>query len=167
MARRRCKAMPPSGLLLSGLLGALACQNAWAILQSCGVSTAPVSFGTYNPLAGTPLTATGTVTVTCTVTGIGLFESWTIALSQGNSGHFNSRSMLNGGSVLSYNLYTSAAYTNVWGDGSGSTSLVSSPLLLLQVGTASFNYPVYGVIPAGQDAAAGTFLDSIVVTLNY
>lgn len=154
-------------LWLAGPLGLLACQNAWGLLQSCSVSTAPVSFGSYNPLSPAPNTATGTVTVTCTVTLVGLWESWTIAFSQGNSGNFNSRSMLNGGSVLSYNLYTSAAYTAVWGDGSGSTAEVSSPLSLLQVGNASFNYPVYGVIPAGQDRAAGTFIDTITVTVNY
>jgi spore coat protein U-like protein len=154
-------------LLLSALVGLLPCGNAWALLQSCGVSTVPVSFGTYNPLSASPLTATGTVTVTCTVTLAALLESWTIALSQGNSGNFNSRSMLNGSSVLSYNLYTSASYTTIWGDGSGSTGIVSSPLILLQIGNASFNYPVYGAIPAGQDRAAGTFIDTIVVTVNY
>ena len=162
MVRRRC-----GQLLLSGLAGLLACPNAWALLQSCSVSTAPVGFGIYNPLAPLPATATGTVTVTCTVTLATFLESWTIALSQGNSGNFNSRSMLNGSSVLSYNLYTSAAYTSIWGDGSGSTALVSSPLTLLQVGNVSFNYPVYGVIPAGQDRAAGTFMDTITVTVNY
>jgi spore coat protein U-like protein len=75
--------------------------------------------------------------------------------------------MLNGGSILSYNLYTSAAHTTVWGDGSGSTADVSSSLNWLQIGNASFNYPVYGVIPAGQDRAAGAFIDTITVTVNY
>lgn len=155
-------------LFWSGVLALLGCQNAWAltVLQGCTVATVPVSFGTYNPLSGTPLTAAGTVTVTCTALA-SLLEQWTIALSQGNSGNFNSRSMLNGTSVLSYNLYTSAAYTTIWGDGSGTTGIVTSPVIVLQVGTASFSYPVYGVIPAGQDSAAGTFMDSIVVTVNY
>jgi spore coat protein U-like protein len=152
---------------LASLVGLLACQNAWALLQSCSVSTAPVSFGIYDPLSPLPNTATGTVTVNCTVTLIALWESWTIALSQGNSGNFNSRHMLNGSSVLSYNLYTSAAYTTVWGDGSGSTAEVSSPVTLLQTGNTSVNYPVYGVIPTGQDRAAGTFMDTITVTVNY
>lgn len=144
-----------------------ACQNVWALLQSCSVSTAPVSFGIYNPLSSSPDTATGTVSVTCTVALFAVWESWTIALSQGNSGNFNSRSMLNGSSVLSYNLYTSAAYTTVWGDGSGSTAEVSSPPTLLATGNTSVSYPVYGLIPAGQDRAAGTFMDTITVTVNY
>jgi spore coat protein U-like protein len=125
----------------------------------------PVNFGLYNPLTPTANVATGTVTMTCTVL-VSLFESWTIALSPGNSGSFSARQMLNGSSPLSYNLYTSAAYSNVWGDGSGSTSLVSGGALL-SVGTTVTPYTVYGRIPAGQDSAAGTFLDTIVVTLNF
>jgi len=140
--------------------------NAWALLQSCTVAAVPVNFGSYNPLAGTPATATGTVTVSCTVTVVGLVESWTVALSSGNSGNFTTRLLANGSSSLSYNLYTTAAYTSVWGDGSGATSLMSGSSLLA-VGTTNNYYTVYGRIPAGQDAAAGTFTDTIVVTLNY
>jgi spore coat protein U-like protein len=60
----------------------------------------------------------------------------------------------------------SAAYSNVWGDGSGSTTLVGGGALL-SVGTTVTPYTVYGRIPAGQDSAAGSFMDTIVVTLNY
>ena len=140
--------------------------DAWALLQSCTVSAVPVNFGIYNPLAAVPATATGTVTVSCTVTVIGLIESWTVDLSSGNSGNFATRVLANGSSTLSYNLYTSAAYTSIWGDGSGTTSVVSGSTLLA-VGTTNNYYTVYGRIPAGQDAAAGTFTDTIVVTLNY
>jgi spore coat protein U-like protein len=131
----------------------------------CTISTMPVSFGLYNPLTPTPNVATGTVTMTCTVL-VGLFESWTLALSAGNSNNFTARTMLNGASPLSYNLYTTAAYSNVWGDGSGSTSVISGGALL-SIGTTVYPYTVYGRIPAGQDPAAGTFMDTIVVTLNF
>jgi spore coat protein U-like protein len=63
-------------------------------------------------------------------------------------------------------LYTTAAYSNVWGDGSGSTTLVNGGALL-SIGTNETDYTVYGRIPAGQDSAAGIFMDTIVVTLNY
>ncbi len=149
-------------LVLSGCVGMASGCDTWA---TCNVSTVPVNFGLYNPLSGLPVVATGTVTLTCTVL-VGLFESWTVALSSGNSGNYSARQMANGASNLSYNLYTSAAYTNVWGDGSGSTSRVSGGALL-SIGTTSTDYIVYGRIPAGQDAAAGSFNDTIVVTLNY
>lgn len=148
--------------LLSGCIGMASGCEAWA---TCNVSAVPVNFGLYNPLSGLPVVATGDVTVTCTVL-VGLFESWTIALSTGNSGNYTTRQMANGGSNMSYNLYTSAAYSNVWGDGSGSTTLVNGGALL-SIGTTSNDYVVYGRIPAGQDAAAGTFTDTIIVTLNY
>jgi spore coat protein U-like protein len=157
MSRRRAVT-----ILLSGYLGMASCGNAWA---TCNVSTVPVNFGLYNPLSGLPVVATGTVTVTCTVL-LGLFESWTVALGTGNSGNYSTRQMANGSSHLSYNLYTSVAYSNVWGDGSGSTTLVSAGALL-SIGTTSYDYVVYGRLPAGQDSAAGTFTDTIVVTLNY
>ena len=38
---------------------------------------------------------------------------------------------------------------------------------LLSIGTTVYPYTVYGRIPAGQDSAAGTFMDTIVVTLNF
>jgi spore coat protein U-like protein len=149
-------------LFFSACWSAAASSGAWA---SCTVSAMPVNFGLYNPLTPTPNVATGTVTMTCTVL-IGLFESWTIALSPGNSTNFTTRTMLNGSSPLSYNLYTTAAYSNVWGDGSGSTTVISGSALL-SIGTSVYPYTVYGRIPAGQDSAAGSFLDTIVVTLNF
>jgi spore coat protein U-like protein len=159
---------PPNSavLFLSACLGMGSSDNAWALLQSCTVATMPVGFGLYNPLTPTANTAAGQVSVICTVTLLGLLEYWTIALSAGNSGTFTARQMLNGTSPLSYNLYATAAYSNVWGDGSGSTTLVNGGALL-SIGTTETDYPVYGRIPAGQDSAAGAFLDTIVVTLNF
>ncbi len=149
-------------LFLIACLSAASSSAAWA---SCTLATMPVNFGLYNPLTPTANVATGTVTMTCTVL-IGLFESWTIALSAGNSNNFTTRQMLNGSSPLSYNLYTGASYSNVWGDGSGSTTVISGNDLL-SIGTTVYPYTVYGRIPAGQDSAAGAFMDTIVVTFNY
>ena len=149
-------------LFLSACLGAVSSNGAWA---DCTIAAMPVNFGLYNPLTPTPNVATGTVTMTCTVL-IGLFESWTIALSPGNSSNFTTRKMLNGSSPLSYNLYTTATYSNVWGDGSGSTTVISGSALL-SIGTSVYPYTVYGRILAGQDSAAGAFMDTIVVTLNF
>jgi spore coat protein U-like protein len=74
--------------------------------------------------------------------------------------------LASGPGTLNYNLYASAAYSNIWGDGSGATSVVSDSKFIA-VGTTTTDYTVYGRIPAGQDAAAGTYVDTIVVTLNY
>jgi spore coat protein U-like protein len=105
------------------------------------------------------------VTFSCNV-GAGLLMSWTVSLGTGNSGSYAPRLLSSGVSTLSYNLYTSAAHSSVWGDGTGVTALVSDHVLLI-VGLNTFNYPVYGRIPAGQDAAAGSYTDTIMVTVNY
>lgn len=136
-------------------------RGAWALLQTCTVSAVGVNFGTYNPLSLTAATATGTVNVTCT---LGLFSSWTVTLSTGDSNSFAQRVLENGAASLGYNLYTSAAYSSVWGDGTGGTGVQSGTQTL---GTTNVTYTVYGRIPARQDVAAGSYLDTITVTVSY
>jgi len=158
--------LPCDGLVLLAAIGAGATAvSGSAAAMSCSVAATGVNFGVYNPLSGTPDTAMGTVTVTCDVL-VGLFASWTVALNTGDSGSFGPRLLGSGGSHLTYNLYTSAAYSSIWGDGSGTTTLISDQKTLI-VGSNISSYTVYGRIPAGQDAAAGTYLDTIVVTVDY
>jgi len=135
-------------------------RGAWALLQTCDVSAVGVNFGVYNPLSVTATTATGTVSLSCT---LGLFSSWTVGLSAGSSGSFAQR-VLGGAGSLAYNLYTSAAYSSVWGDGSGGTGVMSGTQTL---GTTNVSYTVYGRIPARQDVAAGAYVDTITVTVSY
>jgi spore coat protein U-like protein len=149
--------------VLMGWVSVAASGNTLA--AGCSVAATAVNFGTYNPLSGTPDDAAGTVTFSCNLLG-GLFMSWTVSLSTGNSSSYSPRLLNSGVSTLSYNLYTSAAHASVWGDGTGVTSVMSDQRLLV-IGSNTFNYPVYGRIPAGQDAAAGSYTDTIVVTVNY
>jgi spore coat protein U-like protein len=67
---------------------------------------------------------------------------------------------------LNYNLFLDSNRSTIWGDGTGSTSYVSAGSLLA-VGTSNRQYTVYGRVPAGQDRGAGSYTDTIVVTLNY
>ena len=53
------------------------------------------------------------------------------------------------------------------GDGSGGTSVVNDNYTLAQT-SVTRQYTAYGRIPAGQNhASAGSYLDNLVVTLNY
>jgi spore coat protein U-like protein len=149
-----------------GLALSLSCPPARALLQSCTASATPVMFGTYTITNMASLAGSGTVTVTCTVTLIGLLEAWTIALSAGNSGTFAQRRLQNGTNALLYNLYTSPALTTVWGDGTGGSSTVSD-LQLLSIGTGAYPYTVYGLLTPLQDKPAGPYSDTITVTVNY
>jgi spore coat protein U-like protein len=72
--------------------------------------------------------------------------------------------MAMGASQLSYNIYTTSGYSAIWGDGTGGT-VTQSFSALLSLGTVT--YATYGRIPAGQYIAAGSYGDSITVTLMY
>lgn len=126
---------------------------------TCSINASNLSFGTYNPLSITPLTATSSVTATCT-NG----TAYSLALNSGNTGNFLNRVLLNGLNILSYNLYTSSAYTTIWGDGTSGTST--------QSGTGNGiaqPYTVYGRILAAQNAipSIAAYNDNIVVTITY
>ncbi|HEX4153247.1 MAG TPA: spore coat U domain-containing protein [Steroidobacteraceae bacterium] len=125
-----------------------------AALPSCSVNTLSVLFGTYDTLSGLNVDAVGNVTVTCTAA-----DSYSIALSSGN-GSFAARQLQSGAGLLYYNLYTDTSRTSVWGDGSGGTAFVPGS------GTTG-SFPVYGRIPGRQNVAAGTYGDTITVTLTF
>ena len=96
----------------------------------------------------------GNISVSCD--GI---ASYTIALGPG-AGGVADRAMTNGNSQLHYNLYTSPLKTTIWGDGSGSTGTVSN------TATGS-NHPVYGRIPERQNVTAGSYSDTLTITVTY
>jgi spore coat protein U-like protein len=141
-------------------------EESSALLQSCSVSATAVNFGLYDPLSGSATQSTGTVTVVCQVSLVGLFVNWTVALSTGSSGNYVARQLQSGANSLSYNLYTNAARTSVWGDGTSGTSVVSANPFLI-VGSNTVNYTVYGSIPAAQDRPAGSYTDTLTVTMTY
>ncbi|NUO74352.1 MAG: spore coat protein U domain-containing protein [Frateuria sp.] len=122
---------------------------------TCGLSVQGVSFGSYDFQSSQNLDSVGHITVTCDVSA-----PFTIALNAGLTGSFTSRTMQNGSHPLSYNLYTDTAHVSVWGDGTGGSTTVSGS------GT-NVGYTVYGSMPAGQNPYAGSYSDSITVTLTY
>ncbi|MDE2220040.1 MAG: spore coat protein U domain-containing protein [Gammaproteobacteria bacterium] len=136
---------------------------------SCSVSATGPAFGVYNPLSATPAYANSAVHVSCTLlsggaTTVNLVSSY----STGNSGSYASRSMLSGASVLRYNLYYDAAYTLIRGNGTGGSQMGGATLNLTPgTPTQTASGTIYGRIPAGQDVAAGSYADTIVVTITY
>jgi spore coat protein U-like protein len=69
--------------------------------------------------------------------------------------------MKSGANLLNYNLYTSAARNVVWGDGTGGSNTMSA------TANGSTTLNIFGQIPASQDAAVGTYTDSITATVNF
>jgi spore coat protein U-like protein len=146
-------------------VGVLACHPAAAI-TTCTVVATPVAFTNYAPLSTSPNQISGVVTVNCIV-ALGITANWTVTLSTGSSGTYTSRTMLSGGNTLSYQLYVDAGYTQVWGDGTGGTSVNSGSFYSLLLGSGGAAYAVYGQIPARQNVRPGSYTDTIIVTTTY
>jgi spore coat protein U-like protein len=161
--------MRAHGILVAIL--ACAASPAWAasvssqfnvtatVLKNCAVSASDLAFGDYYASSGSPVTASTTVSVTCTAA-----LAYTVALDGGQTANnVSARTMTDGASHnLSYGLYITNGYGTVWGDGSAGTSTVA--------GTgngAAQAVTVYGRIPASQFVAAGSYTDRVTVTVNY
>ncbi len=134
---------------------------------SCSVDASTLNFGVYNPLAAGNLDATGSVSVTCGALVLGANISYNVTLGAGGSGNPLSRTMSNGANTLSYNLYTNAGRTLIWGDNSGGTSTVSSAYLLNLLLSRTDAFSIYGRIPSGQNVTAGSYTDTIVATVIF
>ncbi len=129
------------------------------VVATCAVTATNLAFGNYDAALGTPVDATSTVNVTCT-NGHG----YTVDLNAGTGSGATVavRRMTNGGNTLDYSMYTDAARTTVWGDGTLSTST--------QAGTgngAAQALTVYGRIPTGQFVTAGAYSDTVTATVTY
>jgi spore coat protein U-like protein len=150
---------------LLGALGAAACLFAASPSEaaSCGFTQIDmVAFGAYNPFSGMPATATGSMTYVCSL--VNILDRVTLDLSAGaSSSVLPWRTLMTGSHPLNYNLYLDAGLTQVWGDGSGST-FHFGPAILPILPNKVF---VYGFIPGSQNAWAGMYTDTVVITMNF
>lgn len=137
--------------------------NAHALLTTCTVSVTGIGFGSYASPGVANSDSTGTVSVTCN--GIGVLVSYTITLGTG-SGSYANRKLLSGINFLSYNMYTDPTRLQIWGDGSAGTSTVSNSYTLA-LSSVITPYTVYGRVPGGQNPPAGTYNDTVIVTVTY
>lgn len=120
----------------------------------------PILFGAYAATATTPTDSSGTFTYSCSSAKA---RPVTIQLSAGRSGSFNPRQLGFGAERLDYNLYSDAAMTAIWGEAPGQTVTSVPGPGKDHGGTLT----IYARIPAGQWVPAGTYTDTIIVTLNF
>lgn len=124
------------------------------------VATTGVSFGSYDVFASVPTDSSGSITYRCkNVKG----RPVRITLGPGGAGTYATRQMRSTTDVQQYNLYLDAARTTIWGDGTGGSSFYQ----LVPTADTNITVVVYGRVPAGQDIRAGTYVDSIVATMNW
>ncbi len=127
------------------------------------VSATPLSFGNYSPGSAAPTDSNSTVRVYCSNL-TNLLPSFTVSLSAGGAGAFNPRKMSNGSSRLNYNMFIDSTYTTIWGDGTSGTA-TQSYTQSENLGQISFTD--YGQVPASQFVTAGSYTDTITVTVTY
>ena len=130
------------------------------ITSTCSVGASSLAFtsATSAAIAAGNVDAIGTVSVNCT-TG----SPYTIGLDAGTGvgATIASRKMSAGTLLLSYTVYTSAARTTVWGDGTGAEKVSG-------IGNgAAQSISAYGRIFAGQVVPAAAYADTDNVTITY
>jgi spore coat protein U-like protein len=124
--------------------------------STCGVSTALVTFGSYDALSGSPVTAAGNVQVSCQLLSgsVAQVVAFDVGLSTGGS--------------LGYNLYSDGGMATIWGDGTGGTQQQGGAIIALLVGTPVVaNYTIYGKVPASQQVKGGSYSDTITVSMSF
>ncbi|MFO1406079.1 MAG: spore coat protein U domain-containing protein [Steroidobacteraceae bacterium] len=137
-------------------------QVSATVSKNCVITAAPLNLGTFDGTNN--LTASADINVRCT-TG----TTFGVALNTGSSGSYANRTLVNGTDTLAYNLYTTNAYTTVWGDGTGTTGTRTGT----GTGMAAANaqaLTVYGRLLASANTGAvnsGTYTDTITATITY
>jgi spore coat protein U domain-containing protein, fimbrial subunit CupE1/2/3/6 len=132
---------------------------------TCSAAATTLAFPAYTPGAGA-VTGNSTITLTCTNGA-----QPTVALNPGTTtgDAFTQRLMASGTNTLQYNLYTSAGYGTVWGDGTGSTKTVQVPTPSTGIGTPQ-TLTVYGQLldsATNKNAVPGSYSDLITATVTY
>ena len=133
---------------------------------NCTLNTLTMAFGTYSPLGAdmtTPLEATGSFRVHCT----GGAATFSVTADNGvNSAHATAtcatatctRAMLTGAtSYVSYDLYVDSGYTTVW----NATNAISGS------GSGQITENIYGYVPPGIAQTAGSYSDTVTVTVSF
>lgn len=133
------------------------------VANTCKIeSTSNVNFTTYDPTSTTDTaTNSGQIRVKCTKGSTSTIYMGAGTASGATCSGTPVRKMANGADLLTYNLYQNNGYTTVWGcDSSNQYSYTAS-------NNGWQNLTVYGVIPAGQDVPAGSYTDTVTVTVNF
>lgn len=131
------------------------------IVAECSVVTTPLNFGNYDPVsanAATPADATTVIQVYCTsgtpVT-VGLDNGlYAVGAARNMNGPASDR--------LGYQLYKDAGRATIWNTTNLNSGTSTSKLIPINSG-----FTAYGRVAAGQDVRAGSYTDTIQVTVNY
>jgi spore coat protein U-like protein len=158
-----------AGVLAASLAHAGTTSTTFAVTATvnatCSATATALAFPAYTPGAGA-VTGTSTISLKCTNGA-----QPTVALNPGTTAGdaFTQRLMASGANTLQYNLYTTAGFGTVWGDGTGTTKTVQVPAA--STGLADvLTLTVYGQLPdsaTNKSAVPGSYSDTITATVTY
>lgn len=138
------------------------------VIKSCVITTAPISFGNYDPTSGTAMTATGTVKAQCTkgsVVAVALDQGlWQAA---GSTAAIPARQMKDPVStnLLPYNIYIAGTGTTEWGNTTAQEPVTQTSTSAKAASALTFT--TYGSLPAGADVSSGSYADTVTATLTF
>jgi spore coat protein U-like protein len=126
------------------------------IQATCMISATALAFGTYS---GALINSTSTISVTCTNT-----TPYNVGLNAGTAtgATVTNRSMTGpAAALLGYKLFSNAGRTTNWGNTVGTDTVAGTGNGTIQ------SLTVYGQLPAGELATAGSYTDTIIATVTY
>ncbi len=155
-AGRERRAMPlliAIALLLPGIANAI----------NCTITLNPLSFGLYTPAGTVSLDAVSDITVRC----VAQSGTYAVSIGSGLSGNQLVRTLsAGGGNFLNYNLFRDPARTQIWGDGTPPTFVVTGSRP--SIGQPTINvHPLYGRVFSGQTPNPGNYADNLLVTVLF
>jgi spore coat protein U-like protein len=155
------------GAMSAGVAGSATTTATFAVTETvqatCSTTATTLAFAAYTPGAGA-ISNNSTISVKCTKN-----TPYTISLNGGTTtgGTVAQRLMASGANTLQYNLFTTATFSQIFGDGTGTSKTVAGTGA--GVATASA-VTVFGQLPdnaANQTAVPGSYTDTVTVTVTY
>jgi spore coat protein U-like protein len=129
-----------------------------SVTALCSINATTLDFGTPVGVLTSSVPGTSTISVQC-ANGI----SYNVGLDGGlNSGNnINARKMVMGTNSVAYQLYRDSSRTQVWGNTVNTDTVQGTGNGSIQ------SLTVYGNVPVQTTPPAGTYQDTVVVSVTY
>jgi spore coat protein U-like protein len=129
------------------------------VSNSCTTSATAAGFGTWSFAAAS--TASSTITVTCTsgaaVASVGLDNG----LQPAGTAPIVRQLKAAGAATIAYTLYQDSGYATAW------TNAAYPAATTYTAGAAAATFTAYAKAPAGTNVIAGTYTDTVGITVTY
>lgn len=128
------------------------------VTAQCTVNATPLDFGTPAGVLNAAITAQTNVQVQCAPN-----IAYNVGLDggQNSGGDVNARKMVLGSNAVGYQLYRDSSRTQVWG------TTVNTDTVQGMGDGSTRNLTVYGKVPPQTTPPAGTYNDTVVVSVTY